>query len=270
MEFTTNDATYWYELNGNGPVVMLLHGFTGSTKTWHPFIDNWAQTFQVLTVDLPGHGKTETEAGRSMDSCCADLKQLCHHLNSATVHVIGYSMGGRLALTFAMMYPEMVTSLTLESASPGLATKEEQQARAENDESLAVRIETKGLTAFVDFWENLPLFQTQKALSAEKQQVIRVERLEQTEQGLAQSLRFMGTGVQPSWWIELTNLTIPVLLIAGDLDEKFITIHEKMAKRLPNAQSVVAENAGHAIHVEQPAFFDKIVTEFFHKRYRTT
>lgn len=210
------------------------------------------------------------EAGRTMEACCHELKQLCDHLGIADVCLVGYSMGGRTALSFAMLYPEMVSSLILESTSPGLEAGSEQQARMSRDEQLAKKIETEGVPAFVDYWENIPLFQTQKALSVEKQQRIREERLDQTERGLAQSLRHMGTGAQPSWWEELFRLTVPVLLIAGGHDEKFIAIQKKMAKRLPNAECVVAEHAGHAIHVEQPAFFDKIVTEFFHKRSRTT
>lgn len=263
MKFITSDAMYWYELNGNGPVVMLLHGFTGSSKTWAPFIKKWEKNFRVLTVDLPGHGKTETKTGRSMEKCCDDLKQLCDHLDIKTIHLVGYSMGGRTALSFAMIYPEMVSSLLLESASPGLDTEQDQHARIQRDEQLAKKIEAEGVDAFVNFWEKLPLFQTQTELSPQKQQTIREERIGQTKKGLAQSLRSMGTGSQPSWWGKLAVLNVPVLLLAGDQDEKFMAIHENMAKRLPHADLVVAEQAGHAIHVERPAFFDRIVNEFF-------
>src|SRR5699024_9881620 len=101
----------WYELNGSGPAVMLLHGFTGSTKTWSPFVNQWKEAFQLLTIDLPGHGKTKTKTGRTMEACCAELKQLCDHLGIKAVHLVGYSMGGRMALSFAMMYPDMVESI---------------------------------------------------------------------------------------------------------------------------------------------------------------
>lgn len=270
MEFITRDAAYWYDLNGNGPVVMLLHGFTGSSKTWSPFIEQWKKHFRLLTVDLPGHGNTKTKTGRSMEQCCEELKQLCDHLNIPTVHLVGYSMGGRTALSFAMLYPEMVSSLVLESASPGLVSGDDQRDRKRRDEQLAQKIEKEGVGAFVDFWEKIPLFQTQNLLSLDKQQTIREERMDQTEEGLTQSLRHMGTGMQPSWWGKLATLAVPVLLLAGVCDEKFVAIQENMAECLPHAKPVVVEQAGHAIHVEQPVFFDKIITEFFYNYYGTT
>lgn len=262
MYYTTQDATYWYEIHGAGVPLVMLHGFTGSTATWKQFINTYKGKLQIITIDLPGHGKTSTASSRSMVACCQDLKALFHYLQLDTFHLLGYSMGGRTALSYAMIYPEQVQSLVLESASPGLATSEEQRNRADKDEKIARRIETEGLNAFVDFWEEIPLFASQKHLSESIQQAVRSERLDQTEQGLASSLRSMGTGKQPSWWVKLYQLTIPVLLLAGSYDHKFIQMNQAMNKRLPTSTFETIEQAGHAIHVEQSDIFGKIVMAF--------
>lgn len=268
MYFTRDDATYWYEIEGKGAPVLLLHGFTGSTTTWKTFISEWKDQFQMIAVDLPGHGKTVTPSPRTMETCCKDLQALLHYLQLSEVHMIGYSMGGRTALTFAMLFPDQVASLTLESASPGLSSEAERVRRRENDEKLAQRIEQYGIERFVDFWENIPLFATQKQLSNKVLQVIRRERLSQSERGLAQSLRSMGTGIQPSWWGQLKQFARPVLLLAGAEDKKFTRINLEMKKRIAASQLNIVENIGHAIHVEEPEIFGKIVTEFILKENR--
>lgn len=262
MYFSIRDASYWYERTGQGPAIVLLHGFTGSTKTWDYFVDQYQDDFEIIVVDLPGHGKTNTGTPRSMEACSKDLRQLLLHLGLTSVHLVGYSMGGRTALTLAMLYPDYVASLILESASPGLESAQERRDRMAHDEQLAQTIERDGLEAFVNFWEAIPLFQTQKKLPVDVRQAIRAERLSQIESGLAQSLRSMGTGIQPSWWEQLQALTIPVLLVVGELDKKFVNINKKLENRMPTGYLVIVENAGHAIHVEESDFFGKLVSEF--------
>ncbi|WP_106496830.1 2-succinyl-6-hydroxy-2,4-cyclohexadiene-1-carboxylate synthase [Lentibacillus sp. Marseille-P4043] len=262
MYFSIDDASYWFERTGEGPPVVMLHGFTGSSQTWKKLVAAWQDTFEVITIDLPGHGKTNTETPRTMEKCCQDVKKLLNHLQLTSIHLVGYSMGGRTALTFAMMFPSHVQSLTLESSSPGLEDVLEREKRVIHDTELATKIEKEGITAFVDFWENIPLFQTQLNLPTNLKQEVRVERLAQSEAGLSQSLRYMGTGVQPSWWGSLEQLDVPVLLVVGSLDEKFLQLNKKMRESLPNSRLAVVENTGHAIHVEQSNFFGKIVLEF--------
>lgn len=262
LYYHTKSSSYWYEIHGEGIPVVLLHGFTGSTMTWQRFVDLLDEKLQIITIDLPGHGKTKTREPVSMEACCHDLSQLFQFLQLETFHLLGYSMGGRTALSFAMLYPEMIRTLILESASPGLMTADERKARVEKDELLAIKIESEGLVSFIDFWQDIPLFQTQKKLSNHVLQTIRTERLNQDKQGLADSLRFMGTGKQPSWWNKLSKFKQPVLLMAGELDPKFVEINKKMKYSLESSELFIARNAGHAIHVENPAIFGKLVSEF--------
>ncbi|WP_174614110.1 2-succinyl-6-hydroxy-2,4-cyclohexadiene-1-carboxylate synthase [Virgibacillus ihumii] len=262
MYFSKGDTSYWYETTGEGEPVVLLHGFTGSTGTWSEFVREWQHEFQVITIDLPGHGKTTHSRPVTIEECCSDLVSLFNYLAFDKVHVIGYSMGGRTALSLAMLYPEKLCSLTLESSSPGLSDDQERMDRRHRDAQLAKRLERDDIEAFVDFWENIPLFDTQKKLPNETRQKVRNERLNQSAEGLAMSLRSMGTGQQPSWWDRLNELKLPVLLLAGAYDEKFIGINKLMAKRMQQASLRLIEDAGHAIHVEQPQIFGKIVIKF--------
>lgn len=265
MRAVIRDNSYWYEIYGEGEAVVLLHGFTGSTKTWSNFIESYQSKFKIITIDLPGHGKTECPNPISMETCCHDIHTILQRNQIHRFHLLGYSMGGRTALTYAMLYPEQLQSLILESASPGLRTEEERHNRIQSDEKLANKMEEEGVESFVNYWENIPLFESQKKLPQNIQQKIRNERLSQSAEGLAMSLRTMGTGRQPSWWSHLETFDKPVLLIVGELDHKYVAINSEMKKSLVNSEMIVVKNVGHAIHVEQPEFFGKMVEEFIFK-----
>ncbi|QHS23103.1 2-succinyl-6-hydroxy-2,4-cyclohexadiene-1-carboxylate synthase [Virgibacillus sp. MSP4-1] len=262
MYINVDGKKYWVEEEGTGEPLVLFHGFTGSTKTWTPFISQWSRNFQVINLDLPGHGKTIVQEPFSMESVSADLNQILKKLDLRKVHLLGYSMGGRTALSFARLYPESINTLILESASPGLKTQEEQEERQNRDEQLAKKVETEGLDAFVEYWSAIPLFETQKSLPKQVQNQLKQERLSHKPEGLAASLRYMGTGTQPSWWKELHEIYTRTLLLTGDLDKKFTSINKDMQERLSNAQHQIIKDAGHTIHVERPRIFGKIVSDF--------
>jgi len=243
---------------------VFLHGFTGSTKTWEEVIRKMPNHVRAVAVDLTGHGLTESPAEPSRYETAQqveDLEALFDHLQLSTFTLVGYSMGGRIALSYSLAHPQRVNQLFLESSSPGLSDPEEREKRRESDEVLAGRIEQEGLESFVDYWEKIPLFQSQLSLSPEKQQQIRTERLSQKSVGLANSLRGIGTGSQPSNWERLDALSLPVLLLTGEYDEKFCKIANEMLGRLPNAIVKTISGAGHAIHVEKPEQFATIITE---------
>jgi|SRR5690625_914919 len=267
MLFTIEDGTYAYDVVGTGPPIVLLHGFTGTKRTWQSLVEVLKDTYQVITVDLPGHGKTKTRTERSMKQCCDDLQYLIKYLGFSKVHMLGYSLGGRTALSFSIYYPEKVSSLILESASPGLEKVEDQEARQKRDHQLANRLETEGIDAFVNFWEKIPLFATQQALPQAVKRQVRHERRSQSAHQLACSLRSMGTGAQPSWWKKINDLKMPILLLVGALDAKFVAINHLMAKQMHTSHIHEVENSGHAIHVEQPYKFGKIVKRFLNHIY---
>lgn len=152
-----------------------------------------------------------------------------------------------------------VVSLVLESASPGLKTELERTERQEADRKLAERIMKDGIHSFVDLWENIPLFATQKRLSIKRRMSVREERLSQSTTGLANSLLGIGTGSQPSYWDELSSIEVPVLLITGENDTKFVNIAREMVKFLSLSSHQTIKEAGHAIHVEKPTLFATMI-----------
>lgn len=251
----SDGVKYCVRTSGTGKILLMLHGFTGSGRVWEGFD---FPGFQIRAVDLLGHGGTDapTDPTRCrIDSAAADLAEIL----DKPAFALGYSMGGRLALYFALHYPDKVCGLILESASAGLASAQERTARAASDFALADSIERDGIAAFVDHWERLPLFISQTPEQRATQHPI---RLAQRPHGLANSLRGMGTGVQPSLWDRLNEITVPTLIVTGALDNKFCAVGALMASAVPTAQHVMIPDAGHTPHLERPQAFRAVVQSF--------
>lgn len=262
-----NQLNYRVGQFGNGGVFpwMFLHGFTGRIENWQRQIDHLEASYSLIIPDLIGHGKTDAPLDSEryqMEFAAADLIRLLDIFEIDQIGLLGYSMGGRLALYLALHYPQRVGKLILESASPGLATPQERADRIASDEHLANRIEREGITAFIDYWEQLPLFASQTSLSSEVKQPLRALRLQNRPEGLAGSLRGMGTGRQPSLWDSLAQLRPPTMLITGEHDRKFTEIGKKMSHHLPDVQHIQIQEAGHTIHLEQPQLFNEAVLRF--------
>jgi len=250
------------------PPVLLLHGFTGHGGSWAEAGGRFAeQGFHVLAPDLLGHGRSPhpSEADRyEMAHAGADLKTLLEESGVAAVHLLGYSMGGRLALFFALNYPERVRTLTLVGASPGIASAVGRAERRERDNGLAVRIEREGIGAFVDYWESLALWNSQRRnLSTAQRRRLREQRLQNRPRGLANSLRGMGTGAQPNLHDALPSVSAPTLLLVGAEDEQFVAVNRRMAQSIPMANLVVIPETGHAVHLERPRDFARTVLDFW-------
>lgn len=190
-----------------------------------------------------------------------DLNTILVQMGIEQVDLLGYSMGGRLALTFALLYPGRVRKLILESSSPGLAMESEKQHRRMKDAELANFIQEQGIIAFVDYWEEIPFFH-HEAPPMGNSEKIRKQRLKNSPIGLTNSLLGMGTGSQYSWWGRLSELTCEVLLLTGAEDHKFCAIARQMMKEMKNSSWVVIDGCGHAIHVEEPEKFGTIVSDF--------
>lgn len=239
--------------------VVLLHGFTGSGASWGRDLTRTVQLGdgRVVTPDLPGHGG---RGGDRDDACSLDMAleivreavQSADGSASRPPILHGYSMGGRIALHFAVRFPRMLGGLVLESASPGLDDPADRQVRTEMDARLAYDLEQDGIEAFVARWTDLPLWSTHRRLSPEAKSALRERRLGADPEGLAAALRGLGTGVLPPLWAALPELDVPVLVLVGSEDQKFVGIGQRMAQLLPNAEERVLERVGHALHLEAP------------------
>ncbi len=237
------------------PAVLMLHGFTGSRLNWDRCIEALREDADVLAVDLPGHGDSDVNADPArfaMPQCAVDMSMLIARGFARPAHVLGYSMGARLALHIGTAHPTMVRSLVLESGSPGLADHTERAARKASDEALAARIERRGVRAFVDEWEALPMWASQRQLPPAERERLRALRLRNTATGLANSLRGMGAGAQDSLWEALPTLKMPVCCIYGELDVKFGAIAQAMRAVNPVIELRPVAGAGHAVHLEAP------------------
>lgn len=268
MKVMVDGIQYSVEMCGEGFPLLLLHGFTGDGSTWGPYRNLWVKHSRLIIPDIIGHGNTEAPDDLNryqIEAVAADMLDILDQIGVKQVDVLGYSMGGRLALTFALSYPERVRKLILESASPGLPTEEERLDRRKKDANLAKLINEQGIVTFVDYWENIPLFSTMNTLSESIKETIRKQRLSNSQKGLANSLLGMGTGSQPSWWEDLDKLRCELLVLAGEKDEKFSRIAEKIKSNTKKSSLWVFHESGHTIHVEELEKFGTIVSDFLMK-----
>jgi len=245
------------------PVILFLHGFLGSREDWAGLVKSFSDDYRCLLVDLPGHGEDRPlhENNYSIQGCAQALLHLFDELDIDRANIMGYSMGGRLALYFAVTFPDRCHRVILESSSPGLKTKPERDERTGNDEELAAKLEREGLDVFLKQWYDKPMFATLKEHPGKLSELLE-QRRRCDPGGLALSLRMMSTGKQPSLWDKLTKISLPLLLLAGEQDIKFSGIARTMADLCPTAEVCIIANAGHNVHMEQPEQFVRIANDF--------
>ena len=241
------------ERRGAGERIVLVHGFTQTGRSWRPLADELCGTYEVVTVDAPGHGDS---AGITAD--IGDGAALLGATGGQAIYV-GYSMGGRLCLRLALERPDLVNRLVLLSTTAGIADETERANRQSADETLAATIERDGVDRFLESWVAQPLFATLDEPDLE-------DRRRNTAAGLVSSLRMAGTGAEPAVWDRLGELSMPVLVIAGALDAKFVALAEQLAASIPNATLAVVPDAGHAVHLERPAEVLRVVTSWLEAR----
>ncbi|MEH2192038.1 MAG: 2-succinyl-6-hydroxy-2,4-cyclohexadiene-1-carboxylate synthase [Nostoc sp.] len=258
---------YCLNINGNKPIIIFLHGFMGNIHEFDEAIKLLAEDFSYLTIDLPGHGKTEVLGGDkyyTMEFTTQAIINLLDEFKIDKCYLIGYSMGGRLALYLTLNFPERFIKVVLESASPGLATEAERLERVRRDVQVARKLSRSiiqaDFTAFLTNWYNQPIFSYIKNHPQYNRMI--ESRLQNNPLELDKSLRFMGTGCQASLWEKLKKNKIPILLLAGEYDEKFISINTKMAQICKFTQLKIIKNSGHNIHFENTSAFVENIKYF--------
>lgn len=243
-----------------GARALLLHGFTLTGGSWNGVIRALPAHWRTCAPDLRGHGRAGQSRPVSLEAVLGDVLRLAgaeEGPEQAPLVLVGYSMGGRLALHAALAAEMRLHHLVLIGASPGLADPREREARRAADERLADELERVTIEAFAARWG------AQTAVLAgqppEVARLARAERLRSTPEGLAAALRGLGTGALPSLWPRLGEVRVPVTLVVGERDDKFTAIASQMARRLPHAELAVVAGAGHAVHLEQPAAVARIL-----------
>ena len=249
-----------YFVAGEGALVTLLHGFTQSHRSWREVISRMPGGWMWVVPDLRGHGHTRTpsEAPCTMEACTSDLELLWDHLGVQRTHLVGYSMGGRLALHVAARKPRRLLSLLTIGAHAGIE-EDARKGRRLGDEALALRIEKDGLEAFVDYWSALPLFAGLQRRGEAYVAQLRAERMQNHVAGLACSLRGMGAGAMEPVWDELGRVDFPCTFVAGQLDHGYVASARKLVATVPHGRIEVVPHAGHAVHQERPDAFCRLL-----------
>lgn len=271
------------ESKGSGPRLVLVHGFTQTSRLWGKFGDLLAAQRQTISVDLPGHGSDQSASIRADIQGCArilietigdliapdasfvdDASDKYYNGDGSDNHafefdLLGYSLGARVALQTALMYPKNIRRLILISGTPGIIDQDQRSIRKDRDNELATRLEeSKDTEGFLRGWLSSPMF---SRLSVEEANL--KERLRNSADGLASSLRLAGTGTQVPLWDLLAQLEVPTLLVTGMTDIKFTSIANNMTVATSKCTLSVVPGAGHAVHLEQPERCATIVEHWF-------
>jgi 2-succinyl-6-hydroxy-2,4-cyclohexadiene-1-carboxylate synthase len=242
------------------PPLVLLHGFTGSGRSWGAVGAALGPGRACHALPLLGHAPDLVEGPEATFEDEVDRVARAVRAIAPVVDVAGYSLGARVALGLCVRHPARIRRVVLVGVNPGLETDEDRRARARADEAEAWRLETEGLAAFVDRWEALPLFETQRALPDAILHAQRQERLAHDARGLARSLRVTGLGRMPSAWADLPALAGRVHLVVGALDEKFRAIAERAAREAAVPVSLMP-GAGHNVPLEAPERLARLLDE---------
>lgn len=243
--------------------IIFLHGFTGSSKDWNFIFNSLPKKFFPIAIDLIGHGETDSPEELCMYSCGSIIHQLnliSEKIGIDKFVIAGYSLGGRVALSYSIKYHNKILGAILESSTAGIEAISDKKERVEHDLLLADKIKSEGMEWFMKFWLELPMFHSLK----EKFDIdyIRNERAKNNVIGLSNMLAGFSTGLMSSYWQELKYLEFPVLLITGSEDQKFTDINRRMGELIPNVDLKIIDNAGHNTHLEKPELFTKLVLDF--------
>jgi 2-succinyl-6-hydroxy-2,4-cyclohexadiene-1-carboxylate synthase len=229
--------------------VILLHGFTHTGRSWDPVIEAVGERYRPIAPDIRGHGNASDRQPITLDAVIGDVTSLA----PGSFTLVGYSMGGRIALHVALAQPDRVERLVLVGASPGIADPAERAARREADERLADETEGLSIEEFARRWASNPVL-------AGQPEWVREDRLRNSPAGLARALRGLGTGALPSLWGRLPHLRMPVVLAVGERDQRFRAIAEEMAAAISDVQLVVVPGVGHAVHLEAPEAVAELIS----------
>lgn len=269
MKFDINgvkiNAEIPVEIDKNKKFLIFLHGFTGCAEDWLPVIEQMPDKYNYVAVDIIGHGKSDSPSNStlySVESMVQQIKFIKDKLTSEKVFFLGYSMGGRLALNYAINYPDDVKGLILESSTAGIKNDDERNKRFESDLKIVEYIESHSSEEFIEFWSDQELFNTQRRFSNDKLKKLKKKKAAASKIGYANSLRGFSTGVMPPVHDKLKKIPLKVLLITGDLDSKFTGINARLAKRFFKAKHKIVRNSGHNTHLEEPKRFIEIVTNY--------
>ena len=256
---------FHYQSGGNrqGQPLLFLHGFMGDCQEFAQILPYFWDDFYCLVIDLPGHGQTEVMGDNSnygMEKTAIALINFLDYFQLSKIGLIGYSMGGRLALYLVLHFPEKFSHLILESASPCLKSAIARKKRIEHDAQWIKKLKNENFSEVLSEWYQQSLFDSLRKLPDFPDLFAR--RLNNSPEKLAKSLQYLGTGQQISLWEKLPQGSVPLLLLVGGQDHKFVAINQKIAVDYPQAQLEVFSHCGHNLHLEDSHHFTLALRQF--------
>jgi 2-succinyl-6-hydroxy-2,4-cyclohexadiene-1-carboxylate synthase len=225
-------------------MLTALHGFTETDDVWSEVLAPLDRPLRCPL--LPGHGWKPCPAGTTIRSVAAEVAAALPPQSD----LIGYSLGGRVALQLALDHPAKLKRLVLISSTAGLRDATERDKRVRHDQGFAEVLEEDGIGPFVAWWEANPVLKPARTLPRALVEQLRCRRLNQDPLGLAGVLRHLSAGAMEVLWPRLHELKLPVLLIAGEKDPRYVEVMGAMAKAIPHAQFKLIPGCGHAVHRE--------------------
>lgn len=251
------------------PRIVALHGFTGSGADFGPLEDLTRKDYEWCTPDLPGHGACSSLPFNSIEDPLAfTLRQCKEQVPKAWLEedegycLLGYSMGGRIALHWALSEPQGVERLLLIGASPGVRSTREQEEKVLFDEVIKTKLKTLSMEDFTTWWQSLPLMQSQKNIDPAIYKEMLIRRFQGSNESLLFGVDYLSAAEMPSLWKHLEAITQPTLLLCGKKDPKYLEVMEAMKERIPYSLLEVLEHCGHMAHLEQPLSFVKAMKNF--------
>lgn len=241
----------YYEVHGKGPALLLTHGYSATSQMWRPQLEALSRHFTVITWDMRGHGRSGSPRDDALYSealTTSDMDALLSHLGFEQAIIGGLSLGGYMSLAFYNDFPGRVKALLIIDTGPGYKKDAGREAWNKTAMQRAADIDAKGVDA-------LEGRSAEQALSEHAD-----------IKGLVYAARNMLTQHTPRVIESLPTINVPALVIAGADDEPFLAATDYMAGKIPDAEKVIIENAGHAVNLDQPAAFNQAVEDFLSRR----
>lgn len=262
MFIEIENIKYHLQIKGEGKPIICLHGFSENLSTWKLLE---LENYQLILIDLIGHG----ESDKPLPSKCYSLEIIIKHLNKLIYQLglkkysmLGYSMGGRIALAYTLAYPNKIDRLVLESASYGECDLVNRLKRCKSDLELAKKIRENGIEWFNEYWSSLSIFESQRRLPKSIIDKIAKRRLLNAAYALSNTLLCTGQGQFPCLKNQIFNLSMPVLYISGEYDKKYGQMGNEFAKLNFNIKHKIIKGVGHNTHIEDINAFIEVLSTF--------
>lgn len=259
-----NGIKIYYEDAGSGRPLVLVHGFSCGIRSWDPQVRSLSRSSRVITYDVRGFGISEAPESAqaySQSLSVADLAALLEHLGIQRAAVGGLSMGGNIALNFALTYPDRVSALIIADTGAGSDDTAEWIAGAHRYADAAER---GGVEAFADLACANPLFARYIEQGPDCERFIRACLMTHRARGIAHTAREVLSKRPTIYSLErkLGELRVPTLLIVGEHDAPCVKVHAFMARTISGARSIVLPGVGHLSNLEAPETFNTAVSTF--------